>query len=113
MHRISLPPYLLLLLLRVSVSDVTYSHRDVIDDAISDAQMSSGASNCCITTRWLYVCLQYILLLCFLLITEVVVTSIVTIFREKVRKITLDKVLRTALHENSFAMRMLSRFGVE
>jgi len=42
--------------------------------------------------RDVLVCLQYILLLCFLLITEVVVTSIVTIFRERVRKIAINKV---------------------
>jgi len=69
----------------------------VIDDAISDALMSQRAvytSNCRMCTADVYVCPQYILLLCFLLITEVVVTSIVTIFRERVRKIiTVDTVL--------------------
>jgi len=49
---------------------------DVIDDVNDDPQTH---------VIMLCVCLQYILLLCFLLITEVVVTSIVTIFRERVR----------------------------
>ena len=57
------------------------SGRDVIDNPrLMTRQMSHAAS----TREMLFVCLQYILLLCFLLITEVVVTSIVTIFRERV-----------------------------
>ena len=45
----------------------------------------------------MHVCLQYILLLCFLLITEVVVTSIVTIFRERVRKMTIHNAIFVVL----------------